>query len=106
MAFQTCPTDLVEASAETLWALLTTPRLYEEWVDASLREGPDRPVVAGDRLLLGAGPGHRMKVVFDVVGLTPMREVVLDIQLPFGLVNHEVLRITPLGPRRCRVTYN
>lgn len=106
MAFQTCPTDLVEASAETVWVLLTTPRLYEEWVDARLREGPERPIAVGDRLLLGAGPGHRMKVVFDVVGLTPMREVVLDVRLPFGLGNHEVLRITPLGSRRCRVTYD
>ncbi|WP_146209931.1 hypothetical protein [Vitiosangium sp. GDMCC 1.1324] len=87
MTFQTCPTDIVEAPAENIWEQLTTPCLYENWVDARLREGPDRSIVAGDRLLLGAGPGHRMRGVFDVV-------------------RHEVLRITQLGPRRCRVTYN
>ncbi|PTL80329.1 hypothetical protein [Vitiosangium sp. GDMCC 1.1324] len=106
MSFQTCPTDIFEASAEHIWELLTTPRLYEEWVDARLLNGPERPLVAGDRLILGAGPGHRLKVVFDVLRLVPKEEVVLDVRLPFGVANHEVLRITPLGPRRCRVTYN
>lgn len=53
MAIQTCPTDIVEASTEKIWELLTTPRLYERWVDAKLLEGPGRPLAAGDRLVLG-----------------------------------------------------
>ena len=106
MSFQTCPTDIVEASVEKIWELVTTPDLYESWVDAKLLEGPDRPLVAGDRLVLGAGLWHRMKVLFDIVELAPREQVVIDARLPFGLVNHEVLRISPLGPRKCRVTFN
>src|SRR6058998_1780419 len=45
-----------------IWHLLTTPGELARWSDTKLIEGPDRELRAGDRLVLGAGIGHRLKV--------------------------------------------
>src|SRR5437868_418080 len=106
MSFLTCPTDVVEAAPEAVWAQLASAGAYERWADVRLRSGPARPLAAGDRMVFGTGPGSLLTVVFDVMEMDPPRRLVLDIQLPLGLFNHEVIQISAMGPSRCRVTYN
>jgi uncharacterized protein YndB with AHSA1/START domain len=103
---QVCPTDVVNAPAERIWQLLTTPRELARWTRTALIDAPDRELRGGDRLVLGAGVGHRMKVTFQVREAIRPHLLALDIRLPFGVTNNEVIRIMPLGPEACRVTFN
>jgi uncharacterized protein YndB with AHSA1/START domain len=102
----TCPTDVVNAPAERIWRLVATSGELARWSDAKVIEGPDRELRAGDRLVLGAGFGHRMKVIFQVRDAVPPRRLVIDIRLPLGVTNDEVIEITPVGANACRVTLN
>jgi hypothetical protein len=104
MTIQACPTDVVNASVGRIWALLADAREIARWTEVPLLEGPDRPVTTGDRLVFGVGPS--MRVIFNVVRMEAPVELELNIEMPFGILNHEVIHITPLGERRCRVTYN
>ncbi len=103
--FETCPTGVVEASAETVWKLCTEPSLIDTWCDTRLVEGPGRALVEGDVLRFKTGPGRLFEVKWKVGAPKPPRELPLRIELPFGLLNEEVITVTPLGERRCRVTF-
>jgi hypothetical protein len=106
MALQTCPTTIVRAHADRLWYLLTTPAELARWSGAKLLLVPTRPLKAGDRLMLGAGIVGMMKVIFDIIEVEPPRRLALDISLPFGITNHELVIIAPISPSECRVTFN
>jgi hypothetical protein len=51
VAIQTCPSDIVAASAERIWKLLTQPTELAAWSGARLIEGPTHPLVPGDRVV-------------------------------------------------------
>lgn len=99
-----CPTDIVEANAETVWRCVTEPELLGRWPDGHLVQAPPRAIGAGDRVVFRTGPGFT--VVFEIGAVEPMRQVAIDVRLPFGIVNHEVVHLSPVGERRCRVTFN
>jgi uncharacterized protein YndB with AHSA1/START domain len=101
-----CPTDVVHAPAERIWRLVTTPGELARWSDTKVIEAPDRELCAGDRLVLGAGIGHRLKVFLCVQDAVRPRHVAIDVRLPLGVRNHEVIEMTALGPDACRVTFN
>jgi uncharacterized protein YndB with AHSA1/START domain len=103
---QVCPTVIVHASAVRVWNLLTIPEELTQWSDGRIIEAPRRTLEVGDRLVLGVGVGHRMKVVLDVQEATPPRRLALRIRLPFAIVNNEVIEILPLDGPFCRVTFN
>jgi len=106
MAIQTCPTAMIQASAERVWRLLTTPSELQRWSGAKIVKGPDRPLAAGDGIVFRAGLGRLIEVRFQVVDLERLRRLALEVYLPFGIVNHEVVVITPESNAACRVTYN
>ena len=101
-----CPTEVVNAPAERIWQLVATPKELTRWSDTSVIDGPDRELRGGDRLVLGAGLGYRLKVIFHVREAVRPRELALAIRLPFGVTNDEVIRITPVGDISSRVTFN
>jgi uncharacterized protein YndB with AHSA1/START domain len=103
---EVCPTDVVPASADRIWALLTTPRALAAWSETRLIQGPARELKAGDRLILGAGLAHRIPVSFLVREAVRPHRLAFDIRLPLGVTNEEAIRITPLGSNKSRVTYN
>jgi len=103
---QVCPTDVVNAPAERVWQVLTTPRELARWTRTTLIDAPARELRGGDRLVLGAGVGHRIKVTFRVREAIRPEHLALDIRLPLGVTNDEVIRIAPLGAQACRVTFN
>ena len=101
-----CPTEVVGAPAERIWQLVTTPTELARWSDTRLIDAPDRELRAGDRLVLGAGLAHRMKVILHVREAVRFRQLTVDIALPLGVTNDEVIAIAPLGDSGCRVTFN
>jgi uncharacterized protein YndB with AHSA1/START domain len=106
MSIVTCPTEIVAAPQERVWELLTLPAELARWSGATLRQGRRRPLAAGDALVLGVGVGHWLKATIEVKAVEPLRQLTLDVRLPLGVVNHEVVVVTPLGTERCRVTFN
>src|SRR5262249_2934164 len=77
-----------------------------QWSETRIIRAPNREVVAGDRLVLGVGLGHRLKVRFVVEDAQRPRRLALHIGLPFGVTNHEVIAIAPVDPEPCRVHFN
>jgi uncharacterized protein YndB with AHSA1/START domain len=101
-----CPTDIVHASAERVWKLLTTPKELPAWTGMALVEGPDREMRAGDRVVLGAGMGIPLRMIFQVREAVRPQLLSLDIRLPFGITNDETIQILRIGSSESRVTYN
>lgn len=101
-----CPTDVVHAPAERVWCLVTTPKGLARWSNTKVIEAPDRELRAGDRLVLGAGIGHYMKVTFRVEAAVRPHRFAVHVRLPLGVTNSEVIEITPTSADACRVTFN
>jgi uncharacterized protein YndB with AHSA1/START domain len=101
-----CPTDLVQAPAARVWNLVTTPDDLAGWSDTRIIEAPGRALDVGDRLVMGVGIGHCMKVVFHVQEAVAPRHLALRIRLPFAVVNNETIEIVAIDALSCRVTFN
>ena len=97
---------MVHASAERVWHLLTTPSGLQRWSDAKSVKGPDRPLATADQVVFRAGLGRVFEVRFQVIELERLRRLALVVHLPFGIVNHEVVVISPESDSACRVTFN
>lgn len=102
-SFETCPTDIIHASPERLWELLANPARFD-WLGVKVVEAPARTLAAGDRLVFGPAPGLRLS--WHVLSAEPPRTLELDIKAPFGIRNHEIVVVSPLGRGRCRATFN
>jgi hypothetical protein len=107
MSFSVCPTTVAEAPAPSVWALLVEPRALDRWWDAKSVEAPDRPLAPGDRIVARPkGSLSFLRITADVTLVDAENlQLGLNIRLPLGLRNDEVIRISPLGPERCRITF-
>ena len=101
-SFETCPTDIIHASPERVWELLTNPARLG-WLRVKVVEAPVRSLAVGDRLVFGPAPGLRLS--WNVLSAEPLRTLELDIKSPFGIKNHEIVVVSPLGSDSCRVTF-
>jgi len=101
-----CPTDIVNAPADRIWDLVAIPSELARWSDTHVIDAPDREVRHGDRLVLGAGIGHRLRVMLHVRNAVRLRTLALDMRLPLGVSNAETIPITPADPGGCRVTFS
>jgi hypothetical protein len=101
-----CPTDLVHAPAYRIWHLIATPRELAAWSGTTLVEGPEQEVAPGDRIVLGAGIAHRLRVAFHVREAVRPQRLSFHIHLPFGVTNDETIQISAIGTNGSRVTYN
>jgi hypothetical protein len=102
-SFETCPTDVIHATPERVWELLTNPACYD-WVGVKVIDPPARNLAVGDRLLFGPAPGLRLS--WTVLSTEPLRTLELDVKVPFGIRNHETVVVSPVGVDSCRVTFN
>jgi hypothetical protein len=103
VSFETCPTDVIRATPERVWELLTDPARLD-WVGVKIIESPARPLAAGDRLIFGPAPGLRMS--WTVLSIESLRTLELDIKVPLGIRNHEVIVVSSVGVDSCRLTFN
>ena len=104
MAIQICPTDIIAAPPERIWELLINPEAVARWAGAKVLEAPDHPLAVGERFVLRPAPG--LRVSFLIRGMKPAEQLALEVALPFGVVNDELVQITPLEGGRARVTFN
>jgi hypothetical protein len=102
-SFETCPTDVIHATPERIWELLTNPACYD-WLGVKVIDPPARTLAVGDRLLFGPAPGLRLS--WTVLSIDPLRTLELDVRVPFGIRNHETVVVSPVGVDGCRVTFN
>ena len=102
-SFETCPTDIIHASPERVWELLTNPARLDDWLGVKVVEAPARNLAVGDRLVFGPAPGLRLS--WNVLSVEPLRTLELDITVPFGIRNREVVVVSPVGGDSCRVTF-
>jgi uncharacterized protein YndB with AHSA1/START domain len=99
-----CPTTVVAAPVERVWELIVSPTNLAEWTRTKLLTAPDRPLQSGDRAVYAAGPG--LRAIFDVLEVVPPHTFRVDVSMSFGIVNHEVIQLSKLDEKRCRVTFN
>lgn len=103
---ETCPTAIVQAPADQIWRLLTTPSALAAWTGVEVIDGPDRAMQAGDRVVFGAGVGHLLRMTFVVLESLAPERLTLDILLPFRVINQETITVSPVTFGGCRVTFN
>jgi polyketide cyclase/dehydrase/lipid transport protein len=106
MAIQTCPSVIIQAPVERVWHFLAKLSEWQRWADAKIVKGPDRPLAVGDVVVFRAGPGRLFEVRFKVFDLVQLRRLAFEVELPFGVVNHEVVMISRVSDAACRVTYH
>ena len=59
-------------------------------------------IKVGDHLILRVG---MWRITVAVRDMRPPRELTLDVGLPFGVINHEQIQITPIDAHSSRVTF-
>jgi len=104
----TCPSDLVKASAASVWEMLTLPERYERWTGADLLSvSPPGRARPGQRIEFRVRELGRWWPVHFEVGRVNERETLeLAVFLPLGIVNHEVVVLTSVDDSHTRVTFN
>lgn len=108
MRVDVCPAAMVEAGRGGVWALLADPAAIGGWVDAEfVAAEPPGPVAAGQRLRLRArGLGRWWPVTIEVGEVVPEERLGLDVRLPLGIVNHEVITLAEVGERTTLVRFD
>ena len=109
MSYASCPTAVVNAPADVVWALLTQPAGWGDIFDVRISAvDPPGPAATGQRIAGETGPRLiHLKLVFQVIEVAVEHyRMVIDVRLPFGIVVHEDLRCRALDGSRCRVDYH
>jgi hypothetical protein len=104
----TNPTATIHATPEIVWALLTEPAAYPRWAGRVLRVDPPGSATAGQRIDLGERLlGLPVRVPVEVVSLQESpRRLRLEMRLPFGIVQHELVSCASLGEESVFVSFN
>jgi hypothetical protein len=109
MSYASCPTAIVNAPVEIVWALLADPAGWGHVFDVRINSvDPPGPAVAGQKIMGETGPRlFHLKLAFRVIETDAERHrLVMDIKLPFGIAVREDLKCTPLDADYCRVDYH
>jgi ligand-binding SRPBCC domain-containing protein len=97
MTVTVCPAATIDAPIERVWSLLMDPRKWTDWSLARLEAAiPDGPLQVGQRLHFSSRAfGKRWHAVTTVKDVAPERHSLdVDVSVPFGIVNHEHLRLS------------
>jgi hypothetical protein len=108
-SYSACPTDIVDAPVETVWALLTNLAGWGTFFDVRVNSvEPPGPPVVGQRMQGESGPRMlHLRVAFEFTRIDTIdHKLDIEVQLPFGITVHEALDCTPIDARRCRVNYH
>jgi hypothetical protein len=108
MPYASCPTAVINASVDQVWAILMTPALWGNVFDMRvISVDPPGSAVVGQVISGETGLKiFHLKLTFRMLEIDPAQHRVrIDVDLPFGLVVDEEIRCTALDGKRCRVTY-
>src|SRR3984893_10254262 len=105
MPYVSCPTAVINAPVDVVWALLIEPAAWGGVFDVRVGSiGPPGPAIVGQKI--GGETGPRMKLTFRMIEIDlDHHRLRLDVNLPLGLTVHEGLSCTPLDVDHCRVSY-
>jgi len=109
MNYTSCPTSLVNAPVELVWALLTRPEGWGTFYDVRITTvDPVGPAVVGQTVFAESGPPFlHLKLQFRFTQIDAQNyRLRLDAQFPFGVTVREELTCIPLGQEQCRVNYH
>jgi hypothetical protein len=104
-----CPTEVVNAPIETVWALLTATEEWGDFFDIRVVQiNPPGSATMGQRINAMSGPSFlRLSITLEFTEIDPTRyQLGLCVRFPFGVTVREDLRCYPIDPVRCRVSYN
>lgn len=108
MAFTVCPAAVVAAPVESVWELLSEPKLYDEWWDARTeRIEPDGKATPGQVVYATTSAfGRTWDVTLKVEAVHPeQHQVELRVALPLGVVNHATVTAAPIDAISSRVQF-
>ena len=108
MTHASCPTAVINASADTVWRLLTEPAGWGDFFDVRItRVVPAGPAAVGQRIYGESGPRLlHLKLEFECVAIDADHyRLMLNVRLPFGITVREDLNCVPLQRNQCRVNY-
>jgi hypothetical protein len=109
MAYSSCPTSIVNAPVEIIWALLTRPEEWGDFYDVRVKSvQPAGPAVVGQTIFAESGPRLlHLTLEFRFTKIDAVNhELGLDVRLPFGITVRENLSCAPIGQNQCRVNYH
>jgi hypothetical protein len=108
MGYTVCPTAVVAAPVEVVWANLVQWERYADWADVQVeRLEPDGPITAGQNVFFtGKALGRTLRFRFTVDAINPERYQ-LDVHafFPFGLQEKTHVACTPIAATSCHVQY-
>ena len=105
----TCPTEIVNAPIDVVWALLTTPERWGDFYDIrDVRADPPGHAVVGQKCRGESGPRiFHFAVRFEYLEIDEAKHrLVVDVTLPLGMRVREDLDCIASGAAQCRVNYH
>lgn len=108
MSYASCPSAVVNAPVDVVWALLTTPAGWGDVFDMRLLGvEPAGPAAVGQVVHGETGPGLlHLKLMFRILEIDQaLHHLRMDVRLPLGLAVREDLRCTSLDDTHCRIDY-
>jgi hypothetical protein len=108
MPYASCPTAVINAPVDQVWAILVAPAGWGDVFDMRvIGLDPSGPAAVGQVITGETGPKiFHMKLTFRMLEIDPAQHRVrMDVDLPFRLVVDEEIRCTALDDKRCRVAY-
>lgn len=109
MVVTSCPVTTIRAPIHLLWEMLSQPSSYETWVDAELvAVEPPGPAAPGQVMRMRTrAMGRWWSVQFDVLDVVDSEHrIAVDVTLPLGIVNHEVIMCRAVSPEETQVGFN
>ncbi len=109
MGLTVCPTAVVAAPVELVWANLVQWERYPDWADVHAeRIEPEGPAAVGQTIYFGGKVLGRTLVgfTFKVEAINPERhQIDLHVVFPFGLQEKPHIACYPITAATCRVQY-
>ena len=107
MSYASCPSAVVDAPVDIVWALLVAPAGWESVFDMRIVSvDPPGPAAAGQEVRGETGPEIlHLKLTFRMMEVDPDRyRLRFRVNLPFGLIVDEDMRCMSLDETHCRVS--
>jgi hypothetical protein len=109
VSFLACPTDIVDAPVDVVWALLTDFSGWGRFYDVRVKSvEPPGPAAPGQRMIGETGPRWlHLTIDFVYTRIDDARyQLEIDGKMPLGMRVHENLDCIPMKDDRCRVNYH
>jgi hypothetical protein len=106
MNYTSCPSRVVHAPAELVWALLRHPEGWGDFYNVRITAlVPAGSAVVGQTVFAESGPRFlHLKLQFRFMQIDALNyRLGFDARFPFGITVREDLTCVPLGQEQCRV---